>query len=148
VDYFIEELLKRESPQSLPTLAKHDLRKLAPLRIACQLDKEQLSKELEATINVPLLLKKADGSMEDFKSTITRSTFESINLHLFKSTIVMALEAIKAAGLELDDISKILLVGGSCRIVKIRKLLKKIFIKKNISSWTKKLFVLPMVRVS
>ncbi len=64
---------------------------------------------------------------EDFSEILTRAKFEEINMDLFRSTLIPVENVLKDAKLEKSDIAEVLLVGGSTRIPKIRRMLKEFF---------------------
>ncbi|CDP15493.1 unnamed protein product [Coffea canephora] len=55
------------------------------------------------------------------------TTFEELNMDLFKKTMAPVKQALKDAGLEKSAIDEIVLVGGSTRIPKVQQLLKEFF---------------------
>ncbi|MCS6815220.1 MAG: Hsp70 family protein, partial [Cyanobacteria bacterium] len=58
---------------------------------------------------------------------LTRSKFEELVSHLVESTIEPVNQALKDAGLGIDDIDRILLVGGSTRIPAVQEAIRKFF---------------------
>ena len=69
----------------------------------------------------------------DFSTTLTRSTFEEINMKIFEKTLDHISYALNDADLERKDIDDIVLVGGSSKIPKIQQLLRKYFKGKEIN---------------
>jgi len=67
-----------------------------------------------------------------FDSSITRALFEELSSDLLHSAIALVEETIQDAGIDRDDIQKIILVGGSTRIPKVRKLLQDFFSGKEL----------------
>lgn len=59
--------------------------------------------------------------------TMTRDQFESLNADLFEETLIPVKQALTDANLTACDIDKVVLVGGSSRIPKIRSLLEDMF---------------------
>ena len=70
---------------------------------------------------------------QDFSTTLTRSTFEKLNMKLFQKTLDHISHAIDDADLEKKDIDEIVLVGGSTKIPKIQELLKEYFNGRDIN---------------
>ena len=67
-------------------------------------------------------------SAGDFTKTIIlgRATFEDFSRHLLDRTQLIFKEAVKEAGLQWNEVSKILLVGGSTRMPAVANLIEKI----------------------
>ncbi|CAG7833751.1 unnamed protein product, partial [Allacma fusca] len=94
-------------------------RRLRRLRNECEKAKANLTSAHTATIEV-------DGihSELDLKVPITRSEFEKMNEKLFQKAIDIVRKATKDANLQPGDITDVLMVGGSSRIPRVRKLLQ------------------------
>lgn len=92
------------------------------LRTASERAKRTLSAAAQASIEIDSLF---EG--QDFYTTITRSRFEELCGDLFRSTLNPVERAIADAKLNKNDISEVVLVGGSTRIPKIQKLLSEYF---------------------
>ncbi|PAA57008.1 hypothetical protein BOX15_Mlig001106g4 [Macrostomum lignano] len=84
--------------------------------------KRALSSAHTARVEVESLI---DG--EDFSESLTRAKFEELNADLFKSTIVPVSKVLKDANLKKEDITEVVLVGGSTRIPKVQQLVKDYF---------------------
>ena len=63
----------------------------------------------------------------DYDASISRTRFEELNEDLFLATLDSVEQALKDANLEKYDIEDIILIGGSTRIPRIRKLLQDLF---------------------
>lgn len=100
---------------------------LRKLRNACEKAKQTLSSAMQATVDIDSLC----GGI-DFVASINRARFESLCADLFKSTISIVSGALNDAGMQSADIDKVVLVGGSTRIPKIRELLQEMFPEKEI----------------
>ena len=70
----------------------------------------------------------------DFYTTITRARFEELNSDLFHGTLEPIEKALRDAKLEKEKIHELVLVGGSSRIPKIRKLLQDFFNGKELNT--------------
>ena len=90
-----------EDPAALAAVAR--------LRRDCVDAKEALSSDTDATI--PVLLPNHQTEVR-----ITRGEFESLIRPVLMDSIGAMRRAVNSAGLQLDDVSRILLVGGSSRI--------------------------------
>jgi len=75
------------------------------------LAKRTLSTQTSATIDCDAL---ADG--KDFSTTISHAKFEELNIDLFKKTMAPVTHVLKDAGISIEDVDQIILVGGSVRI--------------------------------
>ena len=111
---------------------KHDpsqnKKSLMRLRIAAENAKRTLSSSAQATIEIDSLYQGID-----FYSTITRSRFEDLCNNLFRRTLEPVTRALRDAQLSKSDIHEVVLVGGSTRIPKIRKLLEEFFNGKQLN---------------
>lgn len=103
-------------------------RAVSRLRTACERAKRTLSSSAQASIEIDSLI---DG--HDFYTNITRSRFEELCSNLFKSTLTPVEKALQDAKLSKNDISEIVLVGGSTRIPKIQKMLSDYFNGKELN---------------
>ncbi len=63
----------------------------------------------------------------DLDEELTRAKFEELNNDLFKKTLGPVQTALEDSGFKKTDVEEIVLVGGSTRIPKIRKLVQDFF---------------------
>jgi molecular chaperone DnaK (HSP70) len=63
----------------------------------------------------------------DFEFKLTRARLEHVNEEAFKRTLLPVEAVLKRSGMRKDEIDNILLVGGSTRIPKVKKLLADFF---------------------
>jgi len=77
--------------------------------------KELLSSKSETHIDATL------GSGEHVRLTISAETFAEITRHLIQKTIQPCKKALRDAGLQVDDIDGVVLVGGATRMPQVRK---------------------------
>lgn len=107
-----------------------DLRKdpmaLQRLKEGAESAKKELSSSKQTDINLPFITADASGP-KHLNISITRAKFEELVDDLIDRTREPCHQALKDAGLKPNDISEILLVGGSTRIPKVQKLVKEIF---------------------
>jgi chaperone protein DnaK len=92
------------------------------VRVRAEQAKCRLSKESQATINVPL----PDGK-GDYRRTFTRAEFETLVTDLVEKTLAPCRQAIKDAGLSATDVDEIVLVGGSTRIPLVQQRVQTLF---------------------
>jgi len=88
--------------------------------------KIELSSAPETEINLPYLTADSTGP-KHLALKITKSKFEQLTEDLVKRTIKPCESALKNAGLTINDIDEIILVGGSTRIPAIQDAVKKFF---------------------
>ena len=82
---------------------------VARLREECQSAKEAVSSDTEAVI--PVLLPNVQTEIR-----ITRSEFEDIIGPRIRETVAVLERSVRSAGLKMEDVDRILLVGGTSRI--------------------------------
>ena len=92
------------------------------LRNACEEHKKRLSSAKSTTIVIPDLYQKHDLRVE-----VTRDQFEGLNNNLFVKSIDLVKETLKDSKLKSTEIDDIVLVGGTTRIPRLRKLLQDFF---------------------
>ena len=117
VNHFVNEL-KRKNNVDI-SLNPKALRKL---RTACERAKRALSFDIEATIDIDAICQGID-----FCSSITRAKFERLNMDLFEKCMEIVESCLRDANMDKSRVHEIVLVGGSSRIPKVRKLLKDFF---------------------
>ncbi|MEI6882192.1 MAG: molecular chaperone DnaK [Bacteroidota bacterium] len=107
-----------------------DLRKdpmaLQRLKEAAEKAKIELSSSTQTEINLPYIIP-VDGIPKHLVKTLTRAKFEQLADSLIKRTIEPCKSALKNAGLTINDINEIILVGGSTRIPAIQEAVEKFF---------------------
>ncbi|MBQ9796745.1 MAG: molecular chaperone DnaK [Clostridia bacterium] len=105
-----------------------DLRKdkmvLQRLRDAAEKAKIELSGMASTSINLPFITATAAGPLH-FEATLTRAEFDRITADLVERTMVPTKKALADAGLSVNQIDKVLLVGGSTRIPAVQEAVKK-----------------------
>jgi len=123
VDYLVDEFRKKEGA---------DLRKdpvaMQRLRDAAENAKIELSTVQKTNINLPYITTTESGpKFLDFD--LTRAKFESLIADLVDSTLGPVRQALSDAKLSADDISHVLLVGGSTRVPLVQETVKKVLKK-------------------
>ena len=110
-----------------------DLRKdpmaLQRLKEAAEKAKIELSSSSETEINLPYITAK-DGVPKHLVVKLSRSKFEQLADSLVTRSLDPCKIALKDAGLSVNDIDEVILVGGSTRIPKIQEEVEKFFGKK------------------
>ena len=95
------------------------------LKEAAEKAKIELSGTASANINLPFITADASGP-KHLDVTLTRAKFDEITADLVEATIEPMRKALKDAGLSVDQINKVILVGGSTRIPAVQDAVRKI----------------------
>ena len=119
VDFLVEEI-KNEHGVDL----SGDKMAMQRLQDAAEKAKKDLSGMTMTQISLPFLAQGKDGVI-NFETSLSRAKFESLTDDLTESTLEPVRKALKDAKLSASDIDKVLLVGGSTRILKVQELIKK-----------------------
>ncbi len=110
---------------------KSDVMALQRLKEAAENAKKELSSAMETEINLPFITADATGPKHLVKK-LTRAKFESLTEDLVEETISKIGSVIKDAGLTKNEISEVVMVGGSTRIPKVQERVKA-FINKELN---------------
>ncbi|GAA7186921.1 molecular chaperone DnaK [Helicobacter pylori] len=110
---------------------KNDVMALQRLKEAAENAKKELSSAMETEINLPFITADATGPKHLVKK-LTRAKFESLTEELVEETISKIESVIKDAGLTKNEISEVVMVGGSTRIPKVQERVKA-FINKELN---------------
>ncbi len=100
--------------------AQYDVSITAPatkqaLRSLAEAIKIRLGEEHEADIELDL------GKGRTYRRTITREEFESETAELVERTLKLCASAVRDANLEAVDLERVILVGGSTRLLQVRR---------------------------
>lgn len=99
---------------------------LQRLREAAEKAKIELSGTRSTSINLPFITADDTGP-KHLEMELSRAKFEELVSGLVESTIQPTEQALKDAGLSIDDIDRILLVGGSTRIPAVQEAISQYF---------------------
>ena len=106
-----------------------DLRKdrmaLQRLKEAAEKAKIELSGAMSTNINLPFITADMTGP-KHLDLTLTRAKFDELTADLVERTIVPMQNALRDAGLNCNQIDKVILVGGSTRIPAVQSAVKKV----------------------
>ena len=94
------------------------------LREAAEKAKIELS-ATETVVNLPYIAVGKNGPVH-LEETLTRKRFNEITEHLVSATAAPVRQAIADSGVQIGEISKVLLVGGSSRIPAVQDMVKSI----------------------
>ena len=118
--YMLEEFKKTEGID-LST----DKMALQRLKEAAEKAKKELSSATTTNINLPFITANQDGP-KHFDMNLTRAKFDELTHDLVERTAVPVQNALKDAGLNASELSKVLLVGGSTRIPAVQDKVKQL----------------------
>ncbi|MBR1842807.1 MAG: molecular chaperone DnaK [Oscillospiraceae bacterium] len=118
--YLVEEF-KKSNGVDLST----DRVAMQRLREAAEKAKCDLSGVTSANINLPYITADATGP-KHMDITLTRAKFNELTAHLVEATAGPVRQAMSDAGLSGNDITKVLMVGGSSRIPAVQDMVKKL----------------------
>ncbi len=119
IDWMAEQF-QRENGIDL----RRDKMVLQRLRDAAEKAKIELSGMASTSINLPFITATAEGPLH-FEATLTRAEFDKITADLVERSMVPTKKALADAGLNVSQIDKVLLVGGSTRIPAVQEAVKK-----------------------
>ncbi len=117
-NWMLEEFKKAEGVD-LST----DKMALQRLKEAAEKAKKELSAATTTNINLPFITATADGP-KHFDMNLTRAKFDELTHDLVEMTAEPVNNALKDAGLNASELSKVLLVGGSTRIPAVQDKVK------------------------
>ncbi|WP_215781354.1 MULTISPECIES: molecular chaperone DnaK [unclassified Paludibacterium] len=121
IDYIIAEF-KRDQGVDL----KQDVMALQRLKEAAEKAKIELSSSQQTEVNLPYITMDATGP-KHLAMKITRAKFESLVEDLIERSIEPCRVALKDAGLSINEISDVILVGGQTRMPKVLDKVKEFF---------------------
>ena len=104
---------------------KSDKMAMQRLKEAAEKAKIELSGMTSANINLPFITADATGP-KHLDITLTRAKFNELTSDLVENTMVPVRQALKDSGLEISQIDKVLMVGGSSRIPAVQEAVKKL----------------------
>ncbi len=119
VDFLVSEFKK----ESRIDLCK-DAAAMQRVREAAEKAKIELSGVTSTTVNLPYLSVGKEGPVH-MDVTLTRAKFNQLTAHLVEKTMGPVQQALSDSGLRTDDLSKVLLVGGSTRIPAVQDAVKR-----------------------
>lgn len=103
---------------------RNDKMALQRLKETAEKAKIELSSSTKTNINLPFITADATGP-KHIDMDLTRSKFDELTADLVEATIEPMRKALQDAGLSINDIDKVVLVGGSTRIPAVQEAVKK-----------------------
>ena len=119
-DYMLAEFKNTEGVD-----LSNDKMALQRFKEAAEKAKKELSSATTTNINLPFITATAEGP-KHFDMNLTRAKFDELTADLVERTVIPVQNALKDAGLTIDEISKVLLVGGSTRIPAVQDKVKQL----------------------
>ena len=102
---------------------KQDKMALQRLKEAAEKAKIELSSSTQTILNLPFITADATGP-KHIDMTLTRAKFNELTSDLVEKTMTIMKEALKTGNVSMNDVDKILLVGGSTRIPAVQEAVK------------------------
>ena len=121
INYIIDEFKKEQGID-----LTQDVMALQRLKEAAEKAKIELSSGQQTDINLPYITMDATGP-KHLALKVTRAKFESLVEDLISRSIEPCRTAIKDAGLSVNDIDDVILVGGQTRMPKVQDAVKDFF---------------------
>ena len=119
VDYLLNQLKVKGIDLSKDKIA------LQRLKEAAEQAKKELSSQMSANIQLPYLTLTAEGPL-NLDETISRAQFEQMTSDLLDRTKKPFNDVIKEAGVSVNDIAHVVLVGGSTRMPAVAEVVKSL----------------------
>ena len=119
-DWLVSEFKKAEGVD-LST----DKMALQRLKEAAEKAKKELSTSTTTNINLPFITATAEGP-KHLDMTLSRAKFDELTLDLIERTAVPVQNALKDAGITASELGKVLLVGGSTRMINAQEKVKEL----------------------
>ena len=119
-DWLVSEFKKAEGVD-LST----DKMALQRLREAAEKAKKELSTSTTTNINLPFITATAEGP-KHLDMTLSRAKFDELTHDLIERTAVPVQNALKDAGITASELGKVLLVGGSTRMINAQEKVKEL----------------------
>ncbi len=121
INWIIEEFKKTEGVD-----LSADKMAAQRLKDAAEKAKIELSSTTTSNINIPFITVDATGTPKHLDLTLTQAKFNELTADLVEATMGPVRQALKDSGLEISEINKVLMVGGSSRIPAVQDAVKKL----------------------
>ena len=92
---------------------------------AAEKAKIELSSAMEASVNLPFLAQGPSGP-QHLEVSLTRARFDELTAHLVSATRGPVEQALQDAGIRAEELSRVLLVGGSTRIPAVQAAVRRL----------------------
>ena len=121
IDWLVQEFRNDEGAD-----LKADPMAMQRLKEAAEKAKIELSSTTSTEINLPYIMP-VGGVPKHLVKTLTRAKFEQLAHNLIQACLVPCQNAVRDAGISVNDINEVILVGGSSRIPAVQTLVKNYF---------------------
>ena len=121
MDWLVDEF-KKDNAIDL----KKDMLALQRLKEAAEKAKIELSSSSQTDVNLPYITADASGP-KHLNVKLTRAKLESLVDELIQRSIAPCKTAMSDAGVSIDDIDEVILVGGMTRMPKVQETVEKLF---------------------
>ena len=121
IDWLVQEFRNDEGAD-----LKSDPMAMQRLKEAAEKAKIELSSTTSTEINLPYIMP-VGGVPKHLVKTLTRAKFEQLAHNLIQACLVPCQNAVRDAGISVNDINEVILVGGSSRIPAVQTLVKNYF---------------------
>ena len=121
IDWLVQEFRNDEGAD-----LKADPMAMQRLKEAAEKAKIELSSTTSTEINLPYIMP-VGGVPKHLVKTLTRAKFEQLAHNLIPACLVPCQNAVRDAGISVNDINEVILVGGSSRIPAVQTLVKNYF---------------------
>ena len=121
IDWLVQEFKNDEGAD-----LKQDPMAMQRLKEAAEKAKIELSSTTTTEINLPYIMP-VGGVPKHLVKTLTRAKFEQLAHNLIQACLVPCQNAVRDAGISVNDINEVILVGGSSRIPAVQTLVKNYF---------------------
>ena len=120
IDWMVSEFKAKEGID----LSK-DSMAMQRLKTEAELRKIELSSTASTTISLPYISVSADGP-KHLELTLTQAKFNQMTSDLVEKTMGPVRQALSDSGLSVNELNKVLMVGGSSRIPAVQEAVKKL----------------------
>ena len=120
IQWMIDEFKKQEGID-----LSGDKMAMQRLKEAAEKAKKELSSATTTNINLPFITATAEGP-KHFDMNLTRAKFDELTHDLIERTAIPVQNALKDAGITASELGKVLLVGGSTRMLAAQEKVKQI----------------------
>ena len=118
--YFLDDFKAKEGVD-----LSGDKMAMQRLKEAAEKAKKELSSATTTNVNLPFITATAEGP-KHFDMDLTRAKFDELTASLVERTAIPVQTALKDAGLTPSDLTKVLLVGGSTRMISVQEKVKQL----------------------
>ncbi len=106
---------------------RHDDMALQRMKDAAEKAKCELSAVKDTEINLPFIYTKDDGEALHLQRTLVRDKLEELVEDLIQRTLKICDQTLQEAGLSVDDVDEVILVGGMTRMPRVQHCVQEFF---------------------